>query len=261
MKESGDVYIEYKYLKDGIIKAQQRAEFFYNKAQSLESSEYNLIIPLLILSFEESSKSIHLKKDYHSGKRRGLTKIEWQRFSKHLFKLTDTEKQYKEKLENSTNSEFNRQKLLVELMNLPGVTQNKQQSIQVKQSEIELQSRFSKIKESCFYVDWNNQKKKWVSLFDIPEKDLEKIVKFLFLYCKMKLLVAKFFVWIIENPIQTSAIPNLLSGDRNKITVDMLSHWNSSPAKNEMDEYAPFLIKNMNDLKKGLDTINKYFSQ
>ena len=149
-------FIPWDNLREGIHLSLDNAEYFLKMARKLhDDNEFQLSIPCAILAFEESSKTDHLDDKKQEGL--GLSDEEWDKICKHEYKLTDAEKRTKEVLENESNFFVSIQGSMMEGIGLSGI-HDKDTAVMIKKKQIEIYSRFSTIKERCFYVDWNKHK-------------------------------------------------------------------------------------------------------
>jgi len=192
-------------IKDGVILAKEHSEYFLKQSEKLHNDkEFQAAIPFTILSFEEASKIDHLI-DFINGKK-DIEKDDWKELHDHKFKLTKNEKDVKEGLENQSDLDFVAQSLIMESVGLNAIP-SRDVAIESKKKEIEANARFSKIKEMCFYANWNSNKNTWDNFKKIPLDEQEALSCFLIWTSKRKFLLAKLKIeYHIENPF-TKPLP------------------------------------------------------
>ena len=149
-------------IKEGVILAKEHSEYFLKQSQKLhKEKEFQAAIPFAILAFEEASKVDHLI-DYIKEKK-DIEKDDWKELRYHKFKLTKNEKDSKEDLEDQSDLDFYAQSLILKSTGLKGIP-SRDVAIEIKEKQIETNAKFSKIKEMCFYANWNSGKNEWAAL-------------------------------------------------------------------------------------------------
>lgn len=135
-------------------------------------------------------------------------------------------------------------------------------AIETKEKEIEVNAKFSKIKERCFYTNWNSSKNEWDDFKKIPLNEQEALSFFLIWSSKRKLLLAKLKIeYHLENPF-TKPRPNPTSiVEVNQYLNDRTNHWKNLKATQEMQEYDKEYgdEKSTEILQLGYHTLIKYF--
>jgi AbiV family abortive infection protein len=250
--------IKNEKIKDGAILAKEHSEYFLKQSEKLHNDkEFQAAIPLAILSFEEASKVDHLI-DFINGKK-DIEKDDWKELRDHKFKLTKNEKDVKEGLENQSDLDFGAQSLIMQSIGLNAIS-SRDVAIEVKKKEIEVNARFSKIKEMCFYANWNSNKNNWDNFKNIPLKEQEALSYFLIWSSKRKLLLAKLKIeYHLDNPF-TKPFPTHL-GEISQYIIDKTNHSKNLKTTQEMQEFDKEYEgeKNIEILQLGYETLCKYF--
>lgn len=231
------------------------SERFHNE------NEFQLSIPFAILSFEESSKMDHFLNFVENKK--NISRNEWEELRQHKFKLTQSEKEVKKILESQSDLDILLQNLFMKDRGLKNIASTKEEAIFVKKNEIEYKSKFSKIKEICFYANWNTQKNDWDNFQKIPFVEKESLSFFIFTEVEHKLLLAKLSLEYLENPF-LKPLPKL--SDSLQAIIQYLSektkHDQNLQTTQDMIEVEK-KYTNEEALKKialGYDVLCKYFS-
>ncbi len=63
----------------------------------------------------------------------------------------------------------------------------------------EIQSKFPKIRERCFYLDWNKRKSKWMDFQDISKTEQKLLGNLINFVTEEKLLVTDWILDIFQN--------------------------------------------------------------
>ncbi|MDE2588065.1 MAG: AbiV family abortive infection protein [Patescibacteria group bacterium] len=252
-------FIPYDNLRDGLHLAMQYAEYFLNMSKKLhDNNEFQISIPYAILAFEESSKAHHLDDNRFEGL--GISDEEWKSIRNHEYKLTDAEKQTKKELENQTDAFVNWQGSVMEGLGLNGIHDRKI-AIMVKQKQIEIYSRFSTIKERCFYANWNKRKNNWESLNGMTDDEKRLLSMYILNLAEHKYLLAKFAIEAHENPFRKPPKGIEFSyKETSKYLQEKLEHHKALKSVQEMRDFDKKTESILNEASKGLDVLNKYFS-
>lgn len=215
----------------GISKSNTYARYLLDQAKELHKIEkFQISIPLATLSFEESSKMDSLIEFLDLD----MLDYEWDNLHDHNVKTVKLEKNMRDFLkaipENS--SYFNEGFDKFSSIGLNNVVFDKQSAIKLKQKMQEMQSKFPKIREMCFYSDWNKRKSKWISFQDIPKTEqllLGNLVNFV---AEEKLLLTEYILDVfqnaefdsgnIKNPDSLKSIKKLQEFEKNTPSVEHL---------------------------------------
>lgn len=251
-------HISWDDLRDGIHLAMKYAESFLNTSKKLhDDGEYQISIPYAILAFEESSKADHLDKNRLDGL--GISNEEWRLICNHEYKLTDAEKQSKENLENQTDADIEFQGSIMDEIGLQGIHDRKT-AIQIKEKQIEIYSRFSIVKERCFYANWNKRKNKWESLNDLTTEEKKSLSLFILHFAESKYLLAKFRMESHEIAIGKSFDNAISSKQLNETFQEKIKRHRGLKSVREMNDFVKKMEESSDELLKGNNVFDKYFS-
>ena len=210
-------------IKEGVILAKEHSEYFLKQSQKLhKEKEFQAAIPFAILSFEEASKVDHLLN--YIKEKKDIEFDDWKELRYHKFKLTKNEKDSKEDLEDQSDLDFYAQSLILKSTGLKGIP-SRDVAIEIKEKQIETNAKFSKIKEMCFYANWNSGKNEWDDFNKIPLNEQEALSLFLIYSSKQKLLLAELKIeYFLENPF-TKPSPNPTSiVEVNQYLIEKTNH-------------------------------------
>ena len=245
-------------IKEGAILAKDHSEYFLKQSEKLHNDkEFQAAIPFAILAFEEASKVDHLL-DYIKEKK-DIEKDDWKELRYHEFKLTKNEQDIKEDLESQSDLEFSAQALFLQSVGLNTIP-SRDDAIEGKEKEIAANAKFSKIKEMCFYANWNSSKNEWDDFKKIPLNEREALSFFLIWSSKRKLLLAKLGIeYHLENPF-TKPIPKGMDG-LSQYLIDKSNHSKNLKTTQEMKRYDKEYgdEKSIEILQLGYQTLCKYF--
>lgn len=260
MDENNDALIPNNKIKDGMIIAKNHAEYFLKMAKDLhEMEDYQLSIPLSVLVFEESSKTYQFDTSRKEGK--NISSEEWKDLRDHNFKLTHTDKQVKKNLESESELETQARRLILQSVGLKDVVSDRDQAIKIKEKSIEIQARFSKVKEICFYTNWNKNKNKWDDFNKIPKSSQKSISLFMIYLAEHKFLLANLCVDVLENSFRNIDDEELWDKEKSsKYLADRIEHHKNLKSVQMMMDFEETYDKKMTDLEKGHVMFNKYFS-
>ena len=246
-------------IRDGAILAKEHSEYFLKQGEKLHNDkEFQAAIPFPILAFEEASKVDHLI-DYINEKK-DIDKNDLNELRDHKFKLTKNEKDVKDGLEGQSDLDFSAQSSILQSVGLNAIP-SRNAAIETKEKEIEANAKFSKIKEMCFYANWNSSKNDWDDFKKIPLNEQEALSFFLIWSSKRKLLLAKLSIeYYLENPF-TKPLPTLVE-ETLQYLIEKTNHSRSLKATQEMQKYDKEYEdeKSIEILQLGYLTLCKYFS-
>lgn len=259
-KENKSDFILNNKIKPGIYIAKEHAEYFLKMSTKLHADdEFQAAIPFAILSFEESSKLNHLLNFLK--KNQDISRIEWEDLQDHKFKSTYTEKNVKKELEDHTELDIHIQNLIMYSVGLKNVAQTKDDAIFLKQKEIEIQSKFPKIKEICFYANWNKKKNEWDRFQNISTIEKKALSAFILNLAGHKLLLAKLVLESLEKPYQSFPPDSLfLDAKFTKYLTEKIKHSQNLDTTKEMQKFEIKVNENVKEYQLGYKVFCKYFS-
>lgn len=251
--------IKWDNLRDGIHLSLDNAAYFLKMATQLhDDDKFQLSIPCAILAFEESSKADHLDKNKTNGI--GISEEEWDHICKHEYKLTESEKQTKKTLDEKSDHDVSFMGAMMQGIGLSGI-HDKDTAILIKKKQIETYSRFSIIKERCFYIDWNKHNNKWKSFADLSNDEKKSLSRLIMTLARHKYLLTKFGVEAHENPFRKPTREERLFLNKSKeyLKAKAEHHSNLITVK-EMQQFDKETDTLIGELEKGHKVLNKYFS-
>jgi len=260
LNKKNDILIPNNKIKDGMVIAKNHAEYFLKMAKDMhEMEDYQLSIPLSVLVFEESSKTYQLDTSRKEGKI--ISSEEWKDLRDHDFKLTHTDKEVKKDLESESELQTQARRLILQSAGLKDVVTGRDQAIKIKEKSIEVQARFSKVKEICFYANWNKNKNKWDDLNKIPKSSLKLISLFMMYLAEHEFLLANLCVDVLENSFRSIDDEELWDKEKSsKYLAARIEHHKNLKSVQMMRDFEETHEKKMTDLQKGHVMFNKYFS-
>lgn len=258
-KNESDFILNNK-IRPGIYIAKEHAEYFLKMSTKLHAdNEFQAAIPFAILSFEESSKLNHLLNFLK--KNHDISRSEWEDLRDHKFKSTDTEKKVKKELEDQSTLDIHIQNLIMHSVGLKNVAKTKDDAIFLKQKEIEVQSKFPKIKEICFYANWNEKKNEWDGFQNISTIEKKALSAFILHLAEHKWLLAKLALESLEKPYSSFPPDALFSGAKfTKYLTEKIKHSKNLDATKEMQKFESKANENVKEYQLGYKIFCKYFS-
>ena len=233
-KKCFSIYIPKHKIPFGITNSNNYAQYLCIEARSLHNLEkYQISIPCAILSFEESSKMDSLIELLEVG----IMEPEWKKLESHHIKTHGLENNIIKFLNSLPDNHefFNGYKKFLE-QGINNVATTKDEALQLKITMQSIQSKFSKIKEYCFYSNWDKRHSKWINFQDIPHDDQQLISTVVNFIALEKLLITE-HIWEGFN--------------------DKIHDGTSSIDKLRIFEYQHISFE---ELEKGKKVIYKYFS-
>jgi len=165
-----DFLIPTEKIFNGINLALQHSVSLLNASGELfNNKKYPSSIPLAILSYEESAKASWLLKNLKE--KRGITKEDWKSLVHHDFKLIQLEKDNLEMINSMSDAEM---KIYLDFQreNVESIAEkSKEDAISKRKDLLDILNKFEKIKENCFYSNWDQNEKKWKSFHMFPEEE------------------------------------------------------------------------------------------
>ena len=233
-KKCFNLYIPKHEVPSGITNSNNYAQYLCSEASSLHYlKKYQISIPCAILSFEESSKMDSLIELLEVG----VMKHEWEKLESHHIKTHKLENDIIKFLKNlPSNHEFfnGAEKFLNQGLN--NIATTKDEALQLKTTMQSIQSKFSKIKECCFYSNWDKRHSKWIDFQDIPLDDQQLISYVVNFIATEKLLITE-HIWEEFNG-------KIHDGMSSTDKLQIFEHTHAS----------------FEELEKGKEIIYKYFS-
>jgi AbiV family abortive infection protein len=145
--------------------------YFLGQGSNLfKKKAYQASIPFLTICVEESLKGSELALKFRGD---GDVNIkEWKKLITHKFKLSNLPSSALDTLRKMSKSQMSMtaQAFNIDLKSIDVIDILKNQS-----SDTEALPQFKKLRELCFYVDWNKEKDSWMKFSEIPESKQNNI--------------------------------------------------------------------------------------
>jgi len=216
--------------------------------------------PLAILSYEESAKASWLLR--HLEEKRGVTKEDWKSLSDHKFKLTQLENDNLKMINNMSSTEIQIY-LDFQQETAQDIAENSKEDAMTKRNDLlEILGKFDKVKQNCFYSNWDSTKKKWKSFRMFP-KDDQYAMNYSIINLAENLLARTIFLKdLYENPSKSSGIKGVIPDVEKNQIIELEDH------KEDIENRKSFqnLKSHFEDSKeneilgaKGWSALRKYF--
>lgn len=246
---------------DGINLALRYSLSLLNSSGNLyNQKKYQQSIPLAILSYEEAAKAnwllIHLQEE------KGITREDWKSLRDHKFKLVQLENYNLKKINNMSDAEM---KIYLNFQNetIADIAEkSKEHAIKKREELLEILDKFEKVKEICFYSNWDLSEKKWKSFHMLHEED-QYAMNYSILNLAQNLIARVIFMKELhENPSKPTGIKDVIADvEKNEIIVledhkeDIEKRKSYQDIKSNLEESK----KNEPLVAKGFIAFRKYF--
>ncbi|WOV92379.1 MAG: AbiV family abortive infection protein [Candidatus Nitrosoabyssus spongiisocia] len=199
MSDGSKIHIFHREIWDGIRHSSKYAKSLMDHSDILRKNcEYQSAISLACLSFEESSKCAQLCK-FHFEKK-DITKDYWDN---NLHSHKGKTKYFTEQLLSQQSLTRDEYEQTIKGLKNTAITYDQQTSSHYANlfKKLDIYARnFHKLKLLCFYSNWDETNKKWISFEDIPDKehladfviDHSKMFRYLSMFNVERLVVSDF---------------------------------------------------------------------
>ena len=229
-KDCFKIHIPKEKIIEGISISNKYANDLLKQSKELKNmKKYQISIPCAILSFEETSKMDYMIDSLNTE----ILDHEWNNLQRHDFKATNLEKKIIKHLENIPDNDLFYQ-AGIELANslqLNNFVCSQKGALKLKHTMQQIQSKFSKIKEMCFYSNWNERDNKWTYFHDIPKYEQKSLCNLVNFVAEEKLLYLESF-WIMmknnrdmKNMECIQAHENLKKFEKTSESIDELQEY------------------------------------
>ena len=158
----------------------------------MEKDDFQSSIPLATISIEESLKGLELVTRFKHNE--DLTNQNWIALQNHKHKLTHVMSESLEILKNATEEDLEKAKGELEKLGIGVSELDLSKPTTSLQNRVGVISNFQKLRESCFYVDWDKLRGKWM-LFDELSKDSQEKLAF-YVNSEAKIIINNFKIGI-----------------------------------------------------------------
>lgn len=260
----------------GAYAALEYAQTFFTQSEELfKQKKFQASIPLATISMEESLKGTELSINFRHSE--PVTKENWEKLKEHKHKLTHVKNFAIEKIESSTEEEEQKAKEELRKGGIDmGEITGKEVAAHTKKLNF-LHSHFQKLREMCFYSDWNKSEGTWNVFSGISEDRQEALAFFVLEEAERSLDFLKLSLEkIVNNLRQNGALLNLdlpyppYKEYRPMNEFESVKKWKAdSPSKYELILYQKGIevlqkiisIQSLESVDYGIlsDTMDKYF--
>ena len=168
--------IENADLLPGFYLCLHNSETFFKTSKSLfTNGDYQSSIPIATIAIEESMKGLELLTKFR--RNQIVTVEDWNDLKNHKHKLTHVIEESMKDLKNATNEDIKKAKKEVAKTNQLGYGGSVDDALKNLQNKSGIYSHFQRLREGCFYSDWDKLREKWI-VFDELSKDMQEALAF-----------------------------------------------------------------------------------
>jgi AbiV family abortive infection protein len=256
-----DFLIPQENLRSGIkIAIHYSAKLITTSGKLFNEKEYQSSIPFAILAYEEGAKANWLLK--HLEKEKGITQKEWQTLQHHKFKLIELEKYNLEMIDDMSEAEMEIYLNFQKEQDKEIAEKSKDDALKKRKDLLEVLAKFEKIKESCFYSDWDSGEKKWKAFGMIPKED-QYAISYAIIYLADNLLLRIIFMRdLFENPSKPKGIKRIIADTEKDRIIELYDHKEDMEKRKTVKDlklHYEESKRNAPVIAKGLSCIRKYF--
>ena len=173
------ILIDNANLLSGVYSCLHNSEKFVKASKLLFDNEnYQASIPIATISIEESMKGLALLRKFSSDQ--VVTIKDWMDLKNHKHKLTYELEWAIKHLGNASDSDLEKAKEAAVKIGYQSHDISADRAIRELQNKSGIYAHFQKLRESCFYSDWDKLRKKW-TIFDELLKEKQEALSF-FIY-------------------------------------------------------------------------------
>jgi len=216
--------------------------------------------PLAILSYEESAKASWLLRNLEV--EGGITEKNWKSLVHHNFKLIQLEKENLKMINNMSEAEM---KIYLDFQQetVQSIAEKSREDAITKRKDLlEILEKFDKIKQLCFYSDWDSKENKWKSFRIFPQND-QYAVNYAIINLADNLLSRTIFLKdLYENPSKSSGIKGVIPDVEKNQIIELEDHKEDIENRKSFQTLQSHLKeskKNEIIIAQGLTALKKYF--
>ena len=264
-KENKNDFKKNEFESEILIKNTDLIEGFYfclrNSAQFLESSKilldkshYQTSISISTISIEESMKGLELLAKFRHNE--NITTDDWKNLTDHKHKLTKSITDAFETLKKGSEDEIKKAQIEVEKYGCEFGDLCVQDLINRLKNKSNIYAHFQKLREKCFYLNWDRLKEKWIVFEELNPEMQEALAFFVYVEAQTNQMILKFNIERYADRLrengQTLATP---SNDTHK------GHKSTEKSKN-IDLFFPIQRK-VDQIKyeKGSDIMKQFMEE
>ena len=244
----------------GVNISKDKADEYFEESKIYYTNEkYTLSILFSIFCLEESSKIIHLMHAFND--KQDISSEEWKDLTTHDYKLIQTEKEVIEYTKERSEVDLQMDVMHLKAAGLEFTAETKEEHIQVKTLQKEVQQKFEKVKQVCLYADWNKHKNNWFDFNSIPKQGQKHLALFIHFTAEEKYLLASLTLEYYHNPFpKMSEIPLSRMDLLANYLERKIKHSQNLETTKKMKDFETRGKHDQIELQKGFDVLRKYFS-
>lgn len=151
------------------------AKFLKTSKLLFDNEDYQAVIPVATISIEESMKGLELLRRFSYNQ--DVTVGIWKKLTTHKHKLTQEMEWGKRVLENASDDDIEKAKDEAVKINSQINAASIDTAIKTLQRKSDIYAHLQKLREGCFYSDWDKLRKKW-TVFDEMSKEKQEALSF-----------------------------------------------------------------------------------
>ena len=171
----------------------------HNSVQFLESSEmlldkshYQTSISISTISIEESMKGLELLAKFRHNE--NITTDDWKNLTDHKHKLTKSITDALETLKKGSEDEIKKAQIDVEKYGYEFGDLSVQDFINRLKNKSNIYAHFQKLREKCFYLNWDRLKDKWIVFDELSPEMQEALAFFVYVEAYTNQMILKFSI-------------------------------------------------------------------
>lgn len=166
-------------------------KFLKISKQLLNSKDYQASIPIATISIEEAMKGLEIVIKF--SKNQGITADDWDRLMSHKHKLTNVLQWAIDNLKSRSEDDLNKTK---DELSKTGLKYEGSLDAGIRRLERSLAAygHFQKLREICFYSNWDKQNSKWTIFDELAEEKQEALAFFIVTEAQIRLNFLRRFI-------------------------------------------------------------------
>lgn len=216
--------------------------------------------PLSILSYEESAKASWLLRNLEVGG--GITEKDWKSLLHHDFKLVQLEKENLKMIDDMSEAEM---KIYLDFQqeSIQSIAEkSKEDAITKRKDLLNILEKFDKIKQLCFYSDWDSNENKWKSFRMFPKND-QYSMNYAIINLADNLLGRTIFLKdLYENPSKSSGIKRVIPDVEKNQIIELEDHKEDIENRKSFQTLQSHFKESKENeilIAQGLTALKKYF--
>ena len=185
-----EILIDNTSLLQGFYFCLYNSEKFFKTSKLLfDSKDYQSSIPIATISIEETMKGFELLKKFSHDQ--GITVENWKYLKNHKYKLTHVLEDNIQYLKSTPDKNITKTRNEVAKTGLRNDDVSIDDAIKSLQIMLARYTHFQKLRESCFYSDWDKLSEKWMIFDELPQEKQEALSFFVCEEARTSLILLK----------------------------------------------------------------------